>query len=124
MLIKQTKKIAVHMLHNRVIGQTASIVSHGLGARRLSRKLSQITGYVPPVVDIEIPRGGVRESGRFRMFGIGGLDQVARCLWWGGWHGYERPLPDFFLACARQSRFVLDVGAYTGFYSLLAARSS
>ena len=38
-----------------------------------------------------------------------------------GWLGFERPMPDVFLACAR--RFpgrIVDVGANSGFYALIA----
>ncbi len=51
-----------------------------------------------------------------------GRDLVARQVAQGGWQSFEPPLPRLFLAIA--SRFpglVLDVGANTGFYTILAA---
>jgi FkbM family methyltransferase len=55
------------------------------------------------------------------MYGVGGLDQVARMLWWLDWGGYEKPLPDLLAALSRDARVVFDVGAYTGFYAMVAA---
>jgi FkbM family methyltransferase len=59
---------------------------------------------------------------RFFMSDCGGKDQVVRAVSQHGWQRYEPPLP---LLIARQSRYqqsyFIDVGANTGYYSLLAA---
>ncbi len=62
---------------------------------------------------------------RVKMYRAGGQDQVAQAFAFGGWYGFERPLPSVFhLAVAATSGAVFDVGANTGFYSLLAARTA
>jgi FkbM family methyltransferase len=76
---------------------------------------------VPDIVDVVLPAhlGGLR----FSLSGEGGRDQVARDLFLHGWEGFEAPAPDVFGAWAAGSRgVVLDVGANTGLYALLAAR--
>lgn len=52
----------------------------------------------------------------------GGADQCVEAFATGGWHGYERPLPDLLLRWLRSAPgTVLDVGANTGLYALIAA---
>ena len=65
----------------------------------------------------------IRVPGRrqFDMLDLGGRDQIVRQIREGGWSSYEMPLPQVLAACAARSvgSFV-DVGANTGFYTLLA----
>jgi FkbM family methyltransferase len=59
------------------------------------------------------------------MYVRAGADQIARDLFRFGWHGFERPVPDVFARCVSATEgLVLDVGANTGFYALVAARAS
>jgi FkbM family methyltransferase len=63
-------------------------------------------------------------TGRFWMDLCAGRDQVAMQVHQKGWASYEPPLPSFLATCcARLSPLVVDVGANTGFYSLLCASS-
>lgn len=58
---------------------------------------------------------------RFWMDSSAGCDQVAMSAWQYGWAAYEAPLPRMMARwCASLSPVVVDVGANTGFYSLLA----
>ena len=51
-----------------------------------------------------------------------GRDQIATALRDGGWGGFEPPLPSVLAACAAtHPGVVYDVGANTGFYSVVAA---
>ena len=55
------------------------------------------------------------------MARIKGSDQIAAAIAADGWLGFERPVPDVFCALVRAERgLVLDVGANTGFYALVA----
>lgn len=63
-------------------------------------------------------------AGRFWMDLCAGRDQVAMQVHQKGWASYEAPLPSLLtMWCDRFSPIVVDVGANTGFYSLLAAVS-
>jgi FkbM family methyltransferase len=115
-MVAQLKRVGRRIARCRPLGIPAAVVSYAVGATGLARKISRECDWTPGVVDVEVPAGG-----RFRMYSAGGRDQVARVLWYAGWEAWERPLPDLFGALARSSRCVLDVGAYSGFYSLLAA---
>jgi FkbM family methyltransferase len=76
-----------------------------------------------PIVTIRPPR--LPGGNGFRMFSQAGRDQIAREIANHGWDAFEQPLPDVFTACAAGSTgLVLDIGANTGFYTLLALVSS
>ncbi len=92
-----------------------------IGLAKTGSKIAVNCGFVPDIVNVEIPRK-LTARGRFSMHSIGGQDQVARMMWFIGWDGYEKPFPDLFAACSRDAGCVLDVGSYSGFYSLVAAR--
>jgi FkbM family methyltransferase len=56
-----------------------------------------------------------------RMSTAGGRDAVAACVATHGWTAFEQPLPTVLAAVAARSKGAFyDVGANTGFYSLLA----
>lgn len=66
-------------------------------------------------------RGG---AGRFLMDTCGGRDQVAVEILQKGWKSYEAPMPAMISAwCEAFAPMFVDVGANTGFYSLLALAS-
>lgn len=61
-------------------------------------------------------------AARFWMDSCGGRDQVAQQMQRDGWQAYEAPLPDLVARwCSALRPLMIDVGANTGFYSLLAA---
>ena len=62
----------------------------------------------------------------FRMLCWNGRDQVSRSAAAQGWAGFEPPMPRCFASAVRAAgaELVVDVGANTGFYSLLAVAVS
>lgn len=59
---------------------------------------------------------------RFYMADCGGKDQVVRAIQQAGWKGYEPPLPLLIARLSFTGRVnFIDIGANTGYYSLLAA---
>ncbi len=91
----------------------------------LTGRIRRATGPFPKTVTIDIPVQSAPRAGPFRMYTLGGADQIARDMFQIGWHAFERPLPDVFAACVSQSHEpIIDIGANTGFYSLVAARAS
>lgn len=93
-----------------------------LGAHTLADSLD-IRRYDGDVVPVALPPApGAWRATRIKAFRQHGHDQCVEALHQGGWWGFERPLPDVLLACVRTSSgLVLDVGANTGVYSLVAA---
>lgn len=70
--------------------------------------------------DIEWEDGEVRHQ-RFWLDTCAGRDQVAMTMLQAGWEAYEPPLPTLIaLWCRALHPVFVDVGANTGFYSLLA----
>lgn len=71
-------------------------------------------------VQVDVELDGL--SGRFYMNDCGGRDQVVTAVNDNGWRGYEPPLPTVIAKiCKGWNPVFIDVGANTGYYSLLAA---
>lgn len=51
-------------------------------------------------------------------------DWVSNQVYWRGWDGYEPESVPLFFRLATRARVVFDVGAYVGFFSLLAAHAN
>ena len=113
----------IRLLSVPAVGRPAAALAGRAGAKRLSQKISGLCDYVPPVVPVELPAWAGADK-RFAMYGHDGRDSVARTLWRGGWSAFEPPMPDLFAALARDARWVLDVGSYSGFYTLVATTVS
>lgn len=51
-------------------------------------------------------------------------DWVSNQIYWRGWTGYEPETAPLFFRAATRARVTMDVGAYVGFYTLLAAHAN
>jgi FkbM family methyltransferase len=75
------------------------------------------------IATIELPHSAYRPF--VQMYRHRGRDTTAGYVAKGGWDTFERPMPSYFFACAKMHPgIVIDGGANTGFYSLLAACAS
>jgi FkbM family methyltransferase len=92
---------------------------------RILRWFGQHSETIPDTdcVTVHLPPHASMRS--FRMLRDGGRDQVAALVDHAGWAAYEPPLPLLFFHLAVRARgLIVDVGANTGFYALLAAAAS
>lgn len=111
----------------RRLGQAASrpvfaAVLERLGAHTLADRADRRRsgGEIVPVTLPAAPHAW--RARRIKALRRGGTDQWVEAFRQGGWWGYERPLPDVLLAAVRdRPGVVVDVGANTGVYTLLAA---
>lgn len=69
-------------------------------------------------VTCELPNGR-----RFRLV-AGPGDGVAKLVWWHGWSGYEPELTGIWYRYATRGGVVLDIGANSGLFALIAAHAS
>jgi FkbM family methyltransferase len=53
-----------------------------------------------------------------------GDDWVSNQVFWRGWKGYEPETMPLFFRLAQQSKVTFDIGAYVGFFALLAAHAN
>ncbi|HEY6329956.1 MAG TPA: FkbM family methyltransferase [Blastocatellia bacterium] len=53
-----------------------------------------------------------------------GDDWISNQVYWRGWDGYEEETTPLFFRMARSARVTIDVGAFVGYYSLLAAHAN
>jgi len=58
-----------------------------------------------------------------RLWSLGD-DWISNQVYWRGWAGYEPETVPLFYRLATRARTTLDVGAYVGFYTLLAAHAN
>ena len=90
------------------------------------RPLMRPRGKEVDLTDIAVahlPDDAARKS--FKMRRHNGRDQVATALADGGWESFEQPFPAYFYGWAKLCPgLIVDVGANTGFYTLLAACAS
>jgi FkbM family methyltransferase len=90
------------------------------GARRLADLIDHVIWDGDVVVVSPPDVNGV--TSRLKMHERHGADQIVRAVRRDGWRGFECPLPDVFYRCVQATEgLVLDIGANTGFYALLAA---
>jgi FkbM family methyltransferase len=63
-------------------------------------------------------------NGRILKLNSKGDDWVSNQVFWRGWQGYEPETVPLFYKLAEQSTVTFDVGAYVGFFTLLAAHAN
>ena len=81
-----------------------------------------VPGLVPGIVALRLPPEAERPT--VYLHDQGGRDQVVTAARY-DWSAFERPLPAIFLACVpAHAGLVVDVGANTGFYALLAVAAA
>ncbi|MDQ3472713.1 MAG: FkbM family methyltransferase [Acidobacteriota bacterium] len=89
------------------------------------RGLFAITGRQPEFLIKHLPRTGLTAvklpNGRLLKIEASGEEWIPTQLFWRGWQGYEPEMTGLFYNLAESATTVLDVGAHTGFYSLLAS---
>ena len=107
-------------LRNRSVGRPVSKALHALGMESASRWSSRHSGFVPAIAPVRLASG----RGGFRMYSAEGNDYIVRELWAHGLSRYEPPLPRIYELLVRGATEVLDVGANSGFYALLAAHAA
>jgi FkbM family methyltransferase len=100
---------------NRIV---TSLVRGGLSI--LGIRSEWIIKHVHRVGDVADPLPNGRT---FRLWSNGD-DWVSNQVYWRGWEGYEPESAAIFFKLASRARATLDVGAYVGYYTLLAAHAN
>src|SRR5262245_49359708 len=68
--------------------------------------------------------GAPLPNGRCLRLWSRGDDWVSNQVYWRGWAGYERETAPLFFRLASNAQVTFDVGAYIGYFSLLAAHAN
>jgi len=63
-------------------------------------------------------------NGRMLRLQGGRDDAIPNQIYWDGWHAFEPEASALFFSLATASRVTLDIGAYIGYYALLAAHAN
>ncbi len=98
-------------------------------ATSITRALLRATGLQPEFIVKHLHRTGVTRSRlpngrRLRLWSRGGDDWVSNQVFWRGWNGYEAETVLLFYHLARRAKVTFDIGAYVGYYTLLAAHAN
>lgn len=116
------KSFARSLAAHQAIGVPLASLLGRLGQAHRRARVLEFCGHMPGSVRVRIPArvlGG--RARQFRMVRGAVTDQIAWRLWTEGWTGFEPPLPDLFAAACRDAGTVLDIGANSGLYALIAA---
>jgi FkbM family methyltransferase len=102
------------------VGAVLVVSLRAIGTVHLSRRVARLNGMPAPDMAVDRLPSRLFTEPSLSMTTAAGRDQVALSLWASGWKAFERPLPEFFSASITDGDTVLDIGANTGLYSLLA----
>jgi FkbM family methyltransferase len=91
------------------------LTTAGSAAVRLGAPVGPFERHLPRTARVT---ASLPDGRRLRL--LGG-DRLATRIYWHGWDGHEPEASAPWFAIARDARVVVDVGAFTGYYSLLAA---
>lgn len=111
-------RTALH--HPAIAGVTVGLLE-SVGAHTVADQVDRLRSE-GDLVAITVPAGARHwRSRRFRMYALEDRDQVVRAFRGGGWNAFEAPLPSVVVRLVRRwPHTILDVGANTGLYSLIA----
>jgi len=112
------KSIAKWVASQKAVGIPTLLALRMVGMTASAQRIAYLCKFAPQVIAIR------RNGFSFQMSGNDGHDQIPNRIWWHGWEHYEHPMPDLFVAFARQSRVIVDIGANSGFYTLIALSCS
>jgi len=116
-------RVIRRLLRTRSIGMPASALLHAVGLDTISRRVSRLSGFVPTIVRFAVP--GLPDAGGVAaMASADSTDEIVRAIWTYGASSFEAPMPELFTRLSRGAARVLDVGANSGFYAILAALAS
>lgn len=115
LLKNNLKKLRSSQPFNRVTtsGAKALLSLTGLKSEFLVKHLHRID-----LVESKLP------NGRIFKLNSKGDDWVSNQVFWRGWSGYEPETAPLFYRLAEKSAVIFDVGAYVGFFTLLAAHAN
>lgn len=122
-LEKMLKKLVKELMIYRVVVSLLSWFLIKTGNVTKAYRLLNKANMLPDVLEIFLPDELFAKSS-IKMKSMGGRDQVARTAALRGWDVFERPLPEVYSAVLGEQSVVLDIGANTGYYSLLACAVS
>jgi FkbM family methyltransferase len=97
-------------------------------ATSLARAITTTVGWQPEFLPRHLHKVGrvtcTLPNGRSFSLWSRGDDWVSNRVFWYGWKGYEPETVGVFAALAANASCTIDIGAYVGFFALVAAQSN
>jgi FkbM family methyltransferase len=103
--------------HVRFVNAVGTSLGRRLVPRGPVRRL--LVDHLPRDGEVRIPLP--YGSGRHQLYLQSGSDWLTSRIWWDGVDAFEPEVGPYFAQVAKDAGGVLDIGAYTGWYSLVAA---
>jgi FkbM family methyltransferase len=117
------KKAAKSIIRSPFIGIPVVKLLRSCGARSTAVRVGRLCKFDPQSVIVNLGANASKRN-QFSMHIREGSDQGIKTIWYHGWESFERPMPRVFECLARHGGVGLDIGANSGFYSMLMAASS
>lgn len=114
------KAVAKSLVSSKAIGIPAAKLLQLMGQDYYRSRVLESCGFLPQAVRVRLP-AHLCANASFVLSSARGTDQIAWVLWTHGWNGFERPMLDVFAAAVRSSQAIVDIGANSGLYAVLAA---
>jgi len=110
----RAKRLILSILLNQKINPVVRTLLKPMSPYVLSDKITRLP-VIGGKVSVKLP------DGKLMLLHSKDGDEVATPAFWRGFEGYEPETTRIFYVLAKQSKVIFDVGAYTGYYALLAA---
>jgi len=107
------RKEIIRLLCNKRVNTTAIVLLKHLSSFIPDKLITRMP--IVGKVSVELP------DGNYLVMETGGEDLITRALFWMGFKGYEYETTKLFYELAKKSNVIFDIGANTGYYTLLAA---
>lgn len=108
----------------RFVSVNLPVILYQLNLYSLAKIASKYSKFVPTIVDFQIVTRKDKTS-KGKLYGIheSSIDNITKRIWIDNLENYEKPMPQVFLNTLEQAQQLLDVGANSGLYSIIAALS-
>lgn len=101
------------------VAKSSHLLFSLLGQKNLSNWIMYNANTPPEIITLDLP--STFENRSINLESALGKDQVVRQIAKHGWKSFETPLPEILARSIKSNTTVLDIGANTGYYAVLAA---
>ncbi|MBN9669866.1 FkbM family methyltransferase [Roseibium aggregatum] len=116
------KVAAKSVLQNKIANYIASSLFLTIGKKELYYRIQSVGNFLPDYVVVKLPKKQFSRD-ELTFYCAGGKDQMSRAAATIGWHAPEAPMPLLMQSLFKRDQVFFDVGANSGYYSLLALAS-
>lgn len=113
------KAVARTLLKNKGVNYCAALLCSAAGQEKLKYRIQRVGGLLPEYVEVTFPKVGFSRD-KLTFYCAGGKEQMSRAAAAFGWQAPEAPMPLIMHSLFKTDGVFLDIGANSGYYSILA----